>query len=145
MPILLEILLVAILAIGVSRFAPQPWRGRILDVLKAWVTVRAFWLLLDHQVKMDPAQIETLHLAGQVPKDATHVAAWRLIVAQISLIDARTFFTFVALAAGIKFVGILASMYRWLVLLRGQGIDFPFRHIFGSFLIGRFIGTFLPS
>ena len=36
-------------------------------------------------------------------------------------------------------------MYRWLVLLRGQGIELPFRHIFGSFLIGRFIGTFLPS
>ncbi len=32
-----------------------------------------------------------------------------------------------------------------MVLLRGQGIEFPFRHIFGSFLIGRFIGTFLPS
>ena len=145
MLILLEILTVAILAILVSRFAPQPWRGRILNVLKAWVTVRAFWLLLDHQVKMDPDQIETLHLAGQVPKDATHVAAWRLIVAQISLIDARTFFLFCGLAAAVKFVGILASMYRWLVLLRGQGIEFPFRHIFGSFLIGRFIGTFLPS
>jgi len=59
----------------VSRFAPQPWRGGSLNLLKAWVTVRAFWLLLDHQVKMDPAQIEALHLAGQVPKDATHVAA----------------------------------------------------------------------
>jgi arylsulfatase A-like enzyme/uncharacterized membrane protein YbhN (UPF0104 family) len=145
MLILLEILMVAVLAILVSRFAPQPWRGRILNVLKAWVTVRAFWLLLDHQVAMDPDQIETLHLAGQVPKDATHVAAWRLIVAQISLIDARTFFLFCGLAAAVKFVGILASMYRWLVLLRGQGIEFPFRHIFGSFLIGRFIGTFLPS
>ena len=65
MPILLEILVVALLAIAVSRFAPQPWRGRILNLLKAWVTVRAFWLLLDHQVKMDPAQIEALHLAGR--------------------------------------------------------------------------------
>ena len=36
-------------------------------------------------------------------------------------------------------------MYRWTILLRGQGIELPFRHIFGSFLIGRFIGTFLPS
>ena len=31
------------------------------------------------------------------------------------------------------------------ILLRGQGIELPFRHIFGSFLIGRFLGTFLPS
>ncbi|MCX5737964.1 MAG: sulfatase-like hydrolase/transferase, partial [Proteobacteria bacterium] len=145
MLILVEILFVALLAIAVSRFAPQPWRGRILNVLKAWVTVRAFWLLLDHQVKMDPAQIEALHLGGQVPKDATHVAAWRLIVAQIALIELGPFLAFCGAAAGIKFIGILASMYRWLVLLRGQGIEFPFRHIFGSFLIGRFIGTFLPS
>ena len=42
-------------------------------------------------------------------------------------------------------MGILASMVRWRILLRGQSIDLPFRHIFGSFLIGRFIGTFLPS
>ena len=145
MVILLEILVVALLAIAVSRFAPPRWRGRILNLLKAWVTVRAFWLLLDHQVKMDPAQIEALHLGGEVPKDATHVAAWRLILAQVALIELGPFLLFCALAAGVKFVGILASMYRWVVLLRGQGIEFPFRHIFGSFLIGRFIGTFLPS
>jgi arylsulfatase A-like enzyme/uncharacterized membrane protein YbhN (UPF0104 family) len=145
MLILAEIFAVAVLALAVSRFAPQPWRGRILNVLKAWVTVRAFWLLLNHQVKMDPAQIETLHMTGHVAKDATHVEAWRLILAQISSIELGPFLLFCGLAAGIKFVGILASMYRWLVLLRGQGIELPFRHIFGSFLIGRFIGTFLPS
>jgi arylsulfatase A-like enzyme/uncharacterized membrane protein YbhN (UPF0104 family) len=145
MLILVEILVVALLAIAVSRFAPQPWRGPLLNVLKAWVTVRAFWLLLDHQVRMDPEQIEALHLGGQLPKDATHVAAWRLILAQIALIELGPFLAFCGAAAGIKFIGILASMYRWTVLLRGQGIDFPFRHIFGSFLIGRFIGTFLPS
>jgi uncharacterized protein (TIRG00374 family) len=145
MTILLEIFAIALFAVAVSRVAPEPWRGRILNVLKAWVTVRAFWLLLDHQVKVDPAQLDALHLTGKVPEDTTHIAAWRLIAAQIGLIEARTFWTFVLASAGIKFVGILASMYRWLVLLRGQGIEFPFRHIFGSFLIGRFIGTFLPS
>ncbi|HSJ95536.1 MAG TPA: lysylphosphatidylglycerol synthase transmembrane domain-containing protein, partial [Myxococcota bacterium] len=145
MKILLEILLVAVLAIAVARLAPQPWRGRLLNLLKAWVTVRAFWLLFTHQVAMDPAQIERLHLAGHVPVDATHVSAGRLILAQLDFIDAGTFWTFVGLAAGIKFVGILASMFRWQTLLRGQRIELPFRHIFGSFLIGRFIGTFLPS
>lgn len=145
MTILLEILAVALFALAVSRLAPDPWRGRILNLLKAWVTVRAFWLLLDHQVKVDPAQLDALHLTGKVPDDTTHIAAWRLIAAQVGLIEARTFWTFVLAAAGIKVIGILASMYRWLVLLRGQGIAFPFRHIFGSFLIGRFIGTFLPS
>ncbi len=60
-------------------------------------------------------------------------------------IEARTFWLFVFLAAFVKFIGILSSMFRWHLLLQGQGIRFPFRHLFGSFLIGRFLGTFLPS
>lgn len=55
------------------------------------------------------------------------------------------FLPFIFVATGIKFVGILSSMWRWQLLLRGQGIHFNFGHIFGSFLIGRFLGTFLPS
>ena len=145
MPILLEVLCVALLAVAVARLAPEPWRGRILNVLKGWVTLRIFWVLLQHEVRLDPAQIEALHLGDEVPAGATHVEAWRLIRAQLGFIDLRTFVVFCLAAAGIKFVGILSSMFRWLVLLRGQGIELPFRHVFGSFLIGRFIGTFLPS
>jgi arylsulfatase A-like enzyme/uncharacterized membrane protein YbhN (UPF0104 family) len=130
MNILLEIASVALFAILVSRFAPDGIRGIILNVLKAWVTVRAFWLLGTHPVQME---------------DGEYVIAWRLIQQTLEGIDAGTFWLFVGAAAGIKFIGILASMYRWVVLLRGQGIQLPFRHIFGSFLIGRFIGTFLPS
>ena len=78
-------------------------------------------------------------------EDGSKVVAYRLVLDTLAGIDHRTFWTFCALSAGVKFVGILASMYRWTMLLRGQGIELPFRHIFGSFLIGRFIGTFLPS
>jgi uncharacterized protein (TIRG00374 family) len=130
MTILLEIASVALLAILVSRFLQDPTRGRILNVLKAWVTIRAFWLLLTHPVKLETGD---------------HVIAWKLIQETLQNIDAGTFWLFVLLAAGIKFVGILASMSRWIILLRGQQIQLPFKHIFGSFLIGRFIGTFLPS
>jgi arylsulfatase A-like enzyme/uncharacterized membrane protein YbhN (UPF0104 family) len=130
MAILLEIFIVAILALATVRRASEPWRGRLLNVFKAWVTIRAFWLLLTHPVQME---------------DGSYVIAWELILDQLALIDATTFWAFCLAAAGIKFVGILASMYRWTLLLRGQGITLPFRHIFGSFLIGRFIGTFLPS
>jgi arylsulfatase A-like enzyme/uncharacterized membrane protein YbhN (UPF0104 family) len=128
--LLLEILAVAVLALLISRLAAQPWRGRLLNLLKLWVTVRVFWLLLLHPVRLE---------------DGTSVLAYRLVLDTLSRIDAGTFWTFCALAAGVKFIGILASMYRWTLLLRGQGIELPFRHIFGSFLIGRFIGTFLPS
>ena len=128
--LLLEILAVAVLALLTLRLVPQPWRGRLLNLLKLWVTVRVFWLLLTHPVRLE---------------DGTRVLAYRLVLDTLARIDAGTFWTFCALAAGVKFVGILSSMYRWTILLRGQGIDLPFRHIFGSFLIGRFIGTFLPS
>jgi arylsulfatase A-like enzyme/uncharacterized membrane protein YbhN (UPF0104 family) len=130
MLILLEILTVAIFAILVARLAPEPWRGRILNGLKAWVTIRAFWLLFTHPVTME---------------DGTQVAAGRLVLDTVSEIEAGTFAIWCAAAAGIKFLGILASMRRWQILLRGQEIELPYSHIFGSFLIGRFIGTFLPS
>jgi uncharacterized protein (TIRG00374 family) len=128
--LLLEILAVAVLALLTLRLVPQPWRGRLLDLLKLWVTVRVFWLLLTHPVRLE---------------DGTRVLAYRLVLDTLARIDAGAFWAFCALAALVKFVGILSSMYRWTILLRGQGIDLPFRHIFGSFLIGRFIGTFLPS
>ena len=51
--VLLEILLVATLALVVARTVGPPWRGRLFNVFKAWVTVRAFWLLLTHPVKME--------------------------------------------------------------------------------------------
>src|SRR5262245_20849644 len=109
---------------------PQPWRGRVLNALKLWLTIRVFWLLLLHPVKLE---------------DGTRVPGYKLVLDTLAGIDHATFWTFCAVAAGVKFIGILASMYRWTILLRGQGIALPFRHIFGSFLIGRFIGTFLPS
>ena len=145
MSILFEILFVAILAILVARLTPQPWRGRLLNLFKGYVTIRAFWLLFTHQFPVDPQELQNLNLIGIVPSDATHVAGWTLIKAQLAVIEPARFWFFVGCATAIKFIGILASMYRWKILLRGQEIELPFRHIFGSFLIGRFIGTFLPS
>jgi uncharacterized protein (TIRG00374 family) len=40
---------------------------------------------------------------------------------------------------------ILASVLRWSMLLRGQGMRVPSGHLLGTFLIGRFFGTFLPG
>jgi len=109
-----------------------PKRGRSLFATgaKLAVTLGAFYLLLTHEVRTD---------------DGRHVTALRAIIDYLPKIEAGTFWIFVALAAAIKFLGILASMYRWFLLLEGQGIRFPFAHIFGAFLTGRFLGTFLPS
>ncbi len=45
----------------------------------------------------------------------------------------------------VKGGAIYASIWRWQLLLRGQGLIIPHRHLVGTFLIGRFFGTFLPS
>jgi uncharacterized protein (TIRG00374 family) len=45
----------------------------------------------------------------------------------------------------VKVVGVLASILRWDQLLRGQGYRVPLGYLTASFLVGRFIGVFLPS
>jgi len=40
---------------------------------------------------------------------------------------------------------IFCSILRWNVLLIGQGLRVPLSHLIGTFLVGRFFGTFLPS
>ncbi|MFQ5458011.1 MAG: YbhN family protein [Myxococcota bacterium] len=112
----------------------KPPRGgtrRILfNLLKAAITFGAFYLLLTHKVPQE---------------DGTRISALQMIIDHLPEIDARTFWTFVFAATGVKIIGIISSMTRWHVLLIAQGIRFPFIHIVGSFLIGRFLGTFLPS
>ncbi len=64
----------------------------------------------------------------------------------ITTVDRNTFFTYALLAMLIKFVGVLSSALAWHLLLVGQGIVLPYwQTTVTSFLIGRFIGTFLPS
>ena len=130
MKILLELLAVALVALAVSRLATQPLKGRLFSALKLWLTVRGVWLLSVWPMKM---------------ADGSIVPAWKLVLETAQQIDPRIFWTFLGLAVGVKLIGIGSSMYRWLLILRGQGIDFPFRHIFGTFLIGRAIGFFLPA
>ncbi len=130
MTTLVQALLIAVLAVAGLRLRKGPTRNRLFTVLKAWFTVLCFWALLAHPMKNE---------AGE------SVIALDLIRDAISNIDAGTFWLFVGLATSIKLVGMLSSMYRWQLMLFGQGIELPFRHLFGSFLIGRAIGTFLPS
>lgn len=105
-------------------------RAAVRFSVKLLLTVGAFYLLLTHHV---------------TDAEGHRVTTFTVIQDFLPRIDLGLFFRFVIFATLIKFVGILASMCRWTLLLRGQGIELPFRHIFGSFLIGRFLGTFLPS
>jgi len=130
MTTLIQALVIAILAIVGLRMPKGQQRSRLLSALKAWFTVLCFWALLTHPIEIEPGKT---------------VMALRLIGDQLAGIDARTFWFFLSLATGIKVIGMLSSMIRWQLMLRGQNIELPFKHIFGSFLIGRAIGTFLPS
>ncbi|HMI90786.1 MAG TPA: lysylphosphatidylglycerol synthase transmembrane domain-containing protein, partial [Polyangiales bacterium] len=40
---------------------------------------------------------------------------------------------------------ITCSVYRWERLLVGQGVHAPWRHLIGTFMIGRFFGAFTPG
>jgi len=128
--LLFELLCVTVLAVGTARLVAPPWRGRIFNLLKVYLTVRMVWLLL---------------LWPVTDADGGRVPAWNMIVDQLQLIDASVFWTFAAIGAAVRFLGVLASMVRWQFVLRGQEIELPFWHILGAFLIGRAIGFFLPS
>ncbi len=127
---LVQAIVIAILALIGLRMPKGPNRSRLLSALKAWFTILCFWALLTHPIQIEPGK---------------SVMALSLILEQLAKIDPRTFWLFVAMATGVKALGMVSSMYRWQLMLRGQGIELPFKHIFGSFLIGRAIGTFLPS
>ncbi|MBY0399002.1 sulfatase-like hydrolase/transferase, partial [Myxococcota bacterium] len=127
---LLQALAIAVLAILGLRLPKGPTRSRLFTALKAWTTIVCFWALLAHPMKNE---------AGE------QVIALQLIAEILGKVDPGTFWLFIGIATSIKLVGMLSSMWRWKLMLVGQGIELPFKHIFGSFLIGRAIGTFLPS
>lgn len=104
--------------------------SRITTALKLALTIGAFYLLLSHSVTLEDGRVAPIG---------------RVIGERIGELDMRVFVPLVALAALLKMVGIASSMARWHILLKAQGIRFNFGHLAGSFLIGRFLGTFLPS
>lgn len=105
-------------------------RSTISFAAKGAITVAAFYLLFQYPV--------------QTSAD-TRVSALDAIVAYLPRIDSATFWRFALLAFVVRTCGMACSMLRWNLLLRGQGLVFPLWHVVTTFLIGRFLGTFLPS
>lgn len=105
-------------------------RKRADTISKVVFTVGGFVALLRHPI------------AGEGGAEPLHDA----ILTNLAAVDPATFALYGALAMGIKFVGVLASALAWHLLLRGQRLRLPFgQTVLTGFLIGRFIGTFLPS
>lgn len=112
------------------RRLPDGVRAALGFVFKAVLTVGAFYLLLTHKID-----------AG----DGQRISIAQAIRDHVRELDLAQFWPLILLAAFVKAVGVFASMVRWHVLLRAQGVRFNFGHVVGTFLIGRFLGTFLPS
>jgi uncharacterized protein (TIRG00374 family) len=115
----------------VELIGAHPTLRRVLNTgAKVLITVGAFYLLLTHQVRTESGEPQM---------------ALRAILDYLPHIEGSVFWRYLLLAFAIKCVGMFASMLRWYLLLRGQGLVFPLGHIVITFLIGRFLGTFLPS
>jgi uncharacterized membrane protein YbhN (UPF0104 family) len=50
-----------------------------------------------------------------------------------------------SIALVIFLVNVLASTWRWRILLKAQHVDVPARRLFESFLVAQFLNNFLPS
>lgn len=106
-------------------------RGSFDMVAKVAFTVGGIMALLRHPIAVEGQ--------GTLP-------LYEAIAAYIGTVDQATFITWALVAMAVKFSGVIASAYAWHLLLVGQGIRFPFwQKIMTAFLIGRFIGTFMPS
>ncbi len=123
--LLVQILVIALAWLALARLAPPAWRGAGSFALKLWLTVLVFAAILLHEENG-----RTLYAT---------------LGDRFANLDVATLVGFSLVATGVRLLGIGASITRWTLMLRGQGIRLPARHIVGAVFIGRFLGTFLPS
>jgi uncharacterized membrane protein YbhN (UPF0104 family) len=65
--------------------------------------------------------------------------------AEIRSVRLGVFLPWFLVAMAIKLVGIFANVWRWQVLLQGQGIDMKFGFLSSTYFIGRYFGIVTPS
>jgi uncharacterized membrane protein YbhN (UPF0104 family) len=65
--------------------------------------------------------------------------------AEIKNLEPSVFLPWFLAAMAIKLVGIFANVWRWQILLRGQGIDLKFGFLSSTYFIGRYFGIVTPS
>ena len=64
---------------------------------------------------------------------------------EVRTLDLAVFLPWLLFATFIKFLGIMANIVRWQVLLAGQGLHFGFGWLTASYFVGRFFGIVMPS
>ena len=68
-------------------------------------------------------------------------AEWDQLQDRLAAIDPG----WTALAVLAQLAAMTCTLVRWKLLLDGQEMIVPWKHLLGAFMIGRFIGTFTPS
>jgi uncharacterized protein (TIRG00374 family) len=66
---------------------------------------------------------------------------WSQLVDRLAALDPG----WVALGFVAQLAAMTCTLFRWKLLLDGQQMHVPLKHLIGAFMIGRFIGTFTPS
>ena len=137
--IAIGMLVIAAVTFSVARKKIHPDYRAFVDLFaKVGFTLAGCMALLRHPIPCPPD--------GEL--SCVPLPVYQTISIYIDKVDVpiETFLMFAGIAMGVKFVGVLSSAFAWHLLLIGQGIRFPYwQKIVTSFLIGRFIGTFLPS
>jgi uncharacterized membrane protein YbhN (UPF0104 family) len=64
---------------------------------------------------------------------------------EVKQLDLSVFVPWLLFATLIKFLGIMANIVRWRVLLAGQDLHFTFGWLTASYFVGRFFGIVMPS
>jgi arylsulfatase A-like enzyme/uncharacterized membrane protein YbhN (UPF0104 family) len=95
-------------------------RGKLKVIAKFWVSLGLMGILL--WVIFDRSQTQ------EVMERLVTISLWWMAGAFL-----------------VKGTGMAATVWRWKVLLEAQDLKVPLRHLIGTFLIGRFVGSFLPS
>src|SRR4029453_85285 len=65
--------------------------------------------------------------------------------AEVSGLDWRLFVPWFLAAILVKLIGIFANVWRWQILLAGQGIEMTYRFLNSTYFIGRYFGIVPPS
>ncbi|MDX2165475.1 MAG: lysylphosphatidylglycerol synthase transmembrane domain-containing protein [Deltaproteobacteria bacterium] len=150
-----------IAAVAFAVLTYDAWLGRLGFVGLAWLSAAgiAFWfgrrgLAGGTRQRADLIAKLLFTIVGMIALlrhpvpvgDGQELPIYDAIIQYLPYVDTRMFVIFGLLAMLIKAVGVVSSAYGWHLLLVGQGVRYPFwSAIMTAFLIGRFIGTFLPS
>jgi hypothetical protein len=153
-------LLIALSSLTFAGLTYKAWDGH-LGFAAIALLISSFGFFFLGRRKLDKATRKPIDLAAKVlftivgmmallrhpiEYEGKELPIYQAISEHIATVDPTVFIIFALAAMGVKFVGVITSAYAWHLLLKGQGIVFPFwQKVFTAFLIGRFIGTFLPS